>query len=73
MELMLVINSIVYDNYLDMCRAYNIDYKRFIEYKRNNPDISELDLLSKFISNIAVHMNNGHYIISGTFYEKELC
>ena len=59
---MLVINSVEYDSYIDMCKAYNIDCKEFFEYKKNNSDISTLDLLGHFIPNIGVCMDNGHYI-----------
>lgn len=59
---MLIINSVVYNSYFDMCKEFNIDYKSFIEYKKSNADISELDLLAHFIPNIAVRMDNGNYI-----------
>lgn len=60
---MLVINSIEYDSYFDMCKDYNIDYGTFIKYKRNHSDISQLELLGHFIPNLAVRMDNGHYFI----------
>lgn len=60
---MLVINSVEYDSYFDMCKDYNIDYRNFIKYKKANTDISELDLLGKFIPNLTVRMDNGHYFI----------
>ena len=60
---MLIINSVEYDSYYDMCKSYNIDYKSFVEYKRNNPNISELELLGHFISGIFVSMDNGCYCI----------
>lgn len=60
---MIIINSVKYDSYFDMCKAYNIDYKSFVEYKQNNTNISELELLGYFISNIAVRMDNGNYFI----------
>lgn len=60
---MLIINSVEYASYLDICKAYNIDYKSFVEYKLNNSNISELELLGHFISNIAVNMSNGNYFI----------
>ena len=64
---MLIINSIEYNSYFDMCKAYNIEYKSFVQYKRNYPNISELELLGHFISNIAVRMDNGHYYIESKY------
>ena len=60
---MLVINSVEYNSYFDVCKAYNIDYRNFIEYKKRHPDISELELLGNFIPNLAVQMDNRHYFI----------
>ena len=60
---MLVINSVEYDSYYDICKSYDIDYKNFIEYKKSHPDINELELLGNFIPNLAVRMDNGHYFI----------
>ena len=60
---MLVINSVEYNSYFDMCKDYNIDYKNFIEYKNTHSDISELELLGHFIPNLAVRMDDGQYFI----------
>lgn len=60
---MLVINSVEYNSYFDMCKEYNIEYKTFIEYKRNHSDISELELLGHFIPSIACRLDNGQYFI----------
>ena len=60
---MVIINSAIYNSYFDVCKAYNIDYQEFIDYKRINPDICELDLLGHFIPNIAVRLDNESYII----------
>lgn len=40
---MLVINSAKYNSYLDMCKDYNINYKNFLKYKKDNLEISEMD------------------------------
>lgn len=60
---MLVINSVEYDNYFDVCKDYGIDYKDFIKYKKSHSDISELELLGNFIPNLIVRVDNGHYFI----------
>lgn len=60
---MVIINSAIFNSYFDVCKAYNIDYHEFIDYKRINPDICELALLGHFIPNIAVRLDNESYII----------
>ena len=61
---MITINLVKYNNYYEMCKAYNINYKEFIRYKKNNSDISELELLNHFFPNIKLNMSNNTYSIS---------
>ncbi len=60
---MIVINNTKYESYLDFCKAFDISYAEFINYRRGNNDISELELLGHFIPNIAVSMKTGEYVI----------
>ena len=60
---MIVIDNIKYNSYLEVCKAYNISYTEFINFRRKNKDISELQFLGHFIENIAFNMKNGEYAI----------
>lgn len=60
---MIVINSIQYDSYIALCKAYHIDYYDFFEYKAKHIDDSELDVLSHFVDNLSYGMNTDEYII----------
>ncbi len=60
---MVVINEIKYESYYEVCKAFDISYAEFINYRRSNNDISELELLGHFIPNIAVSMKTGEYVI----------
>lgn len=64
---MLIIDSVKYDSYFDFCKKYHIKYSDFLNYKRCNPDLSELELLSHFISNIAMEIDTGNYIIDKNY------
>lgn len=60
---MIVIDSVNYESYLEICKAYEIDFKEFLNYKRQNPEISEWDLLAHFLGNVGVCMEDGSYFI----------
>ena len=64
---MIKINSIEYESYYDMCKALNISYADFINYRRLHKDIDELSLLGHFIDNIACSLSTGEY---ATFERK---
>ncbi len=60
---MVIINKIKYESYYEVCKAFNISYAEFINFRRMNKDISELELLGHFIVNIAVSMRTGEYVV----------
>lgn len=45
-----------------MCEAFNINPKEFFEFKRNNLDLSEIDLLYHFIPDIGISLETRNYI-----------
>ena len=60
---MVIINKIKYESYYEVCKAFNISYAEFINFRRMNKDISELELLGHFIVNIVVSMRTGEYVV----------
>lgn len=59
---MVIIDSIVYDSYIDMCKDYNIDCKEFFEYKRKNLKLSEWDILEHFIPDLGIRLDTRTYV-----------
>lgn len=59
---MIIINNIKYNNYIEMCEAFNINPKEFFEFKRNNISLNEIDLLYHFIPDIGISLETGNYI-----------
>jgi hypothetical protein len=66
----LVINSLTYESYFDICKAYDIDYKEFLEYKKSNLDISELQLMGHFIQDIGCRMDTGEYVLYHKYNDR---
>lgn len=60
---MITINSIKYKSYLEMCNAYNINYKEFLQFKRKNKELGEFGILLHLISNIVYSMKIGYKTI----------
>lgn len=59
---MVIINGVSYNDYREICNAFDIDYKDFLTYKLQNSDISELDLLGHFIKYLSYRLD-GVYVI----------
>ena len=59
---MVIINSVKYNSYMDMCKAFHIDCKEFFEYKRNHIELNEMELLGYFIPDIGFNLETCHYV-----------
>ena len=53
--------NIRYFNYFEVCKAYDIDYKAFLGYKKANNSLGEFSLLGRFIPNLRYNMSEGAY------------
>ncbi len=59
------VNDIEYHSYSDFCKAFNINYKEFMNYKHENPNISQLDLLGHFFDKVLVRMDDSSFFVRG--------
>ena len=64
---MLIVYSVKYNSYFDLCKKYHIKYSDFLNYKRCNLDLSEFELLGHFISNIVMEIDTGNCIIDKNY------
>ena len=58
---MITINSKSYSTYKELCAEYKIKFKHFLQYKKDNPNLSELQLLGNFIPNLHYNLSNNNY------------
>ena len=65
---MITINSIKYKSYLEMCNAYNINYKEFLQFKRKNKELGEFGILLHFIPNLTYNMKVGYVTLNKCYY-----
>ena len=58
------VNDKEYHSYKEMCAALDIDFKEFLKIKHENPDITEMDLLSHFYDGILLRMTDSSYFVN---------
>ncbi len=58
---MATIDGAKYSSYMEMCKAFYFDYQEFMNYKKQNTEISELELLGHFIRPMEYRMIDGTY------------